>query len=62
VQEQAESVVGFHNATAAFLASSTRRVQAIRAVDGVPFAAAPGPLTMRAAEVFDRRAAETVDP
>jgi branched-subunit amino acid aminotransferase/4-amino-4-deoxychorismate lyase len=45
----------------AFLASSTRDVQAIRAVDGAVLAEAPGPLTRRAAEVFAERSAE-VDP
>ena len=32
----------------AFLTSSTREVQPIRAVDGAPLAAAPGPLTQEA--------------
>ena len=62
VEEVAESVDGFRRASSAFLASSTRRVQPIRAVDGVPFADVPGPLAARAAEIFDRRAAAQVDP
>jgi branched-chain amino acid aminotransferase len=45
----------------AFLASSTRDVQAIRAVDGRVLPAAPGPLTQRAIEVFAQRSGE-VDP
>ena len=62
VDEQAESVDGFRAAGEAFLTSSTRRVQSIAALDGTTYAAAPGPLTRVAMEVFDRRAAESVDP
>jgi len=43
------------------LASSTRDVQAIRAVDGKPLPVAPGPLTRHASEVFAQRCQE-VDP
>jgi branched-subunit amino acid aminotransferase/4-amino-4-deoxychorismate lyase len=39
-------------ATEAFLASTTREVQAIAAVDDVVLAAAPGPLTTLAATTF----------
>jgi branched-chain amino acid aminotransferase len=45
----------------AFLASSTRDVQPIRAVDGIVLPAAPGPLTQRAMDVFAQRSRE-VDP
>jgi branched-chain amino acid aminotransferase len=45
----------------AFLSSTTRDVQPIRAVDGKPLPAAPGPLTSRAIEVFATRAKE-IDP
>jgi branched-chain amino acid aminotransferase len=45
----------------AFLTSTTRDVQPIRAVDGTPLPAAPGPLTTRAIEVFATRAKE-IDP
>jgi branched-chain amino acid aminotransferase len=45
----------------AFLTSSTRDVQPIRAVDGRALAAAPGPLTERAMEVFATRSKE-IDP
>lgn len=38
----------------AFLASTTREVQPVRAVDGVPLPACPGPLTTAAADVFQR--------
>jgi branched-chain amino acid aminotransferase len=46
----------------AFLSSSTRDIQSIRAVDGVVLPAAPGPLTQRAIEVWVAREAETPDP
>jgi branched-subunit amino acid aminotransferase/4-amino-4-deoxychorismate lyase len=38
----------------AFLASTTREVQPVHAVDGESLAEAPGPLTRRAADVFGR--------
>jgi branched-chain amino acid aminotransferase len=46
----------------AFLTSTTRDVQPIRAVNGVPLPAVPGPLTLRAAEVFAARSAAEPDP
>ena len=46
----------------AFLTGTTRDVQPIRWVDGRPLAAAPGPVTRKAAEVFAMRAAESSDP
>jgi branched-chain amino acid aminotransferase len=46
----------------AFLTSTTRDVQAIRMVDGVQLAEAPGPVTRKAAQVFASRAAQTPDP
>ncbi len=36
----------------AFLTGTTRDVQPIRLVDGVPLPAMPGPLTRKAAEIF----------
>jgi branched-chain amino acid aminotransferase len=45
-----------------FLTSSTRDVQAVRAVDGRVLAAAPGPLTEAAAATYAERAAATSDP
>jgi branched-chain amino acid aminotransferase len=46
-----------------FLASSLRDVQPVRSVDGQPVAEGrPGPLTMRAAEVFAKHAAANPDP
>jgi len=49
-------------AAEAFLTSTTRDVQAIRSVDGRPLAAAPGPVTRRAAEVFAAMSAAQPDP
>jgi len=37
-------------------------VQPIRAVNGVPLPAAPGPVTRRAAEIFAARSAAEPDP
>jgi len=46
----------------AFLSGTTRDVQPIRHVDGVALAAAPGPVTKKAAEIFALRSAESPDP
>jgi branched-chain amino acid aminotransferase len=46
----------------AFLTGTTRDVQPIRLVDGVPLPACPGPLTRKAAEIFAERAAQSPDP
>lgn len=46
----------------AFLASTTRDVQAIAAVDGQPLATAPGPVTKAAADAFAALQARTLDP
>ena len=46
----------------AFLTSTTREVQPIRAVDGRLLASAPGPLTTAAAASFSSLAASTPDP
>ncbi|MBK5223024.1 MAG: aminotransferase class IV [Acidimicrobiia bacterium] len=50
------------DADEAFLTSSTRDVQAIRAVDGRPLPLCPGPLTVAAAAAFDELASSDVDP
>lgn len=50
------------SAEEAFLTGTTRDVQPIRLVDGVPLPAVPGPLTRKAAEIFAARAAESPDP
>ena len=67
VREIAQPIDALRHASEAFLTSSTRRVQAIGAVDpnghdGVRYDAAPGPVTKRAIEVFDRNAAADLDP
>jgi branched-chain amino acid aminotransferase len=46
----------------AFLTSTTREVQPIRAVDGVELPEAPGPVTRKAAQVFSTHAAQFPDP
>lgn len=52
----------FTEADEAFLTSTTRDVQPIRAVDGTVFPAAPGPVTRKAIEVFASRGAADLDP
>lgn len=46
----------------AFLTSTTREVQPIRAVDGGPLPSTPGPLTTAAATAFTALVARTLDP
>lgn len=50
------------DADEAFLTSSTREVQPVRAVDGSVLAGAPGPLTMEAAAAFADLVARDLDP
>ena len=50
------------SADEAFLTSSTRDVQPIRAVDGQPLADCPGPLTAAAADAFRALLAGDLDP
>ncbi len=50
------------DADEAFLTSSTRDVQGIRAVDGVPLPHCPGPLTEAAAAAFAELMAGDLDP
>jgi branched-chain amino acid aminotransferase len=52
----------FYGVEEAFLTSTTRDVQPIRAVDGVVLPTAPGPVTRKAMETFAARAAEHIDP
>jgi branched-chain amino acid aminotransferase len=52
----------FASAEEAFLTSTTRDVQPIRAVDGTVLPAAPGPVTRKAIEVFAERGAADLDP
>jgi branched-chain amino acid aminotransferase len=60
--EQDLPLAALAEADEAFLTGTTRDVQPIRSVDGQVLAAAPGPITRKAAEVFAMRAAETPDP
>jgi len=46
----------------AFLTSSTREVQPIRAIDGLPLPAAPGPFTTEAATAFKALVERDLDP
>ena len=62
VREDAQPLERLRLAREAFLTSSTRRVQAIGAIDGSPYPEAPGPLTRQAAEIFDKYAAQDMDP
>jgi branched-chain amino acid aminotransferase len=49
-------------ASEAFLTSTSRNVHPIARVDGTQLAAAPGPLTRHAIDVWERNAAKTIDP
>ncbi|MBB2915048.1 branched-chain amino acid aminotransferase [Streptosporangium becharense] len=51
-----------YEAEEAFLTSTTRDVQPIRAVDQTVLPAAPGPVTAKAMRVFAERAAADLDP
>lgn len=62
VAEEALPIEALAQADEAFLASTTREVQPIRAVDGHPLAACPGPLTQAAAAAFSALVARTLDP
>ncbi|MDQ3725887.1 MAG: aminotransferase class IV [Actinomycetota bacterium] len=52
VEEGTWSIEDLRGAEEAFLASTTREIQAVAAVDGNVFAAAPGPRTREAQEAF----------
>ncbi len=62
VVEQDLSLADLAGAEEAFLTSSTREVQPIRAVDSKPVPAAPGPLTSAAAEALAALIAADIDP
>jgi branched-chain amino acid aminotransferase len=62
VDEEDVPVGALAEADEAFLTSSTREVQPIRAVDGVALPAAPGPLTAAAAAAFKDLVAKDLDP
>ncbi|MBV9485404.1 MAG: aminotransferase class IV, partial [Frankiaceae bacterium] len=61
VVERAVPITALGDSSEAFLTSSTRDVQPIRAVDGLVLPAAPGPLTKRAMSVFAECSRE-IDP
>jgi branched-chain amino acid aminotransferase len=61
-EEETLSLAALADADEAFLASSTRDVQPIRAVDGNPLPVAPGPLTKAAADAFATMSADRLDP
>jgi branched-chain amino acid aminotransferase len=52
VEEGAWPVADLRAAGEAFLASTTREIQAVSAIDGEPLAAAPGPRTREAQQAF----------
>jgi branched-chain amino acid aminotransferase len=62
VDERPLPLTSLARADEAFLASSTRDVQPVRLVDGLPLPACPGRLTQRAATAFAERAAANPDP
>lgn len=62
VAEEDRPLSSLAGAEEAFLTGTTRDVQPIRLVDGVPLSAVPGPLTRQAAEIFAKRSAECLDP
>ncbi|GIH92857.1 aminotransferase class IV [Planobispora siamensis] len=51
-----------YEAEEAFLTSTTRDIQPIRAVDGTVLPVAPGPVTAKAMQVFAERSAADLDP
>jgi branched-subunit amino acid aminotransferase/4-amino-4-deoxychorismate lyase len=58
VREEVVTRDELRRAREAFLASTTREVQAVRSIDGDPLPEAPGPLTTAAAEAFSARVRE----
>jgi branched-chain amino acid aminotransferase len=52
VEEGAWPIADLRAASEAFLASTTREIQAVSAIDGAKLAAAPGPRTREAQEAF----------
>ncbi len=60
--ELAGPMEDLREADEAFLVSTVREVQPIRAIDGRPLPAAPGPLTKRAMQVWDDVYSNATDP
>lgn len=61
-EEQDLPLAEFSGVEEAFLTSTTRDVQPIRAVDGAVLPDAPGPITRKAMEVFAAHSADQMDP
>ena len=61
-EEEDVPLEDLYRADEAFLTSTTRDVQPIRAVDGTVLPSAPGPITAKAMEAFASHAAELMDP
>ncbi|XRQ14218.1 aminotransferase class IV [Actinomadura welshii] len=61
-EEEDLALGDLYRAEEAFLTSTTRDVQPIRAVDGTVLPSAPGPVTAKAMEAFAARSAELMDP
>ena len=61
-EEEDLALEDLYRADEAFLTSTTRDVQPIRAVDDTVLPAAPGPMTAKAMEAFAARSAELMDP
>ncbi|MBX6169731.1 MAG: 4-amino-4-deoxychorismate lyase, partial [Thermobispora bispora] len=55
-------ISALYEAEEAFLTSTTRDIQPIRAVDGKVLPQAPGPVTREAMRVFAERSAADLDP
>jgi len=62
VVEQDVPIEELAQADEAFLTSSTREVQPIRAIDGQSLPAAPGPLTLEAATAYSELVGRDLDP
>ena len=62
VAEEDVPLTALAGADEAFVTSSTREIQPIRAVDGRPLPAAPGPLTQEARRAFLDLRARSLDP
>jgi branched-chain amino acid aminotransferase len=62
LEEYDVPIAALAEAAEAFLTSTSRNVHPIRRVDGSELAAAPGPLTAHALEVWERNAARDIDP
>jgi branched-chain amino acid aminotransferase len=62
VHEEDVPLAALADADEAFVTSSTREVQPVSSVDGRPLPAAPGPLTVGAADAFAALVAADLDP